>query len=78
MAHEAEIVRCWHREVGDPSYEWAQVLADWKIAVGQCLHVPLEWCSKPETAEKMRWLWELQLGRVLSAMASANDIGNDG
>ena len=42
------------------------------------LHVPLEWCSKPETAEKMRWLWELQLGRVLSAMASANDIGNDG
>ena len=26
----------------------------------------------------MRWLWELQLGRVLSAMASANDIGNDG
>lgn len=42
------------------------------------VHVPLEWCSKPETVEEMRWLWELQLGRVLSAMASANDIGNDG
>lgn len=78
MAHEAEIIRCWHREVGDSSYEWAQALADWKIALGQCLHVPLEWCSKPETAEKMRWLWELQLGRVLSAMESANDITDAG
>lgn len=76
IAHEAKIIRHWHREVSDPSYEWAQALADWKIAVGQCLHVPLEWCSKPETAEKMRWLWELQLGRVLSSMESANDIRN--
>lgn len=74
IAHEAEIVRCWHSEVDDPSYPWAQALIDWKTAVRQCLHVPLEWCSKPETAEKMRWLWELQLSRVLSAVASADEI----
>ncbi len=72
--HEAEIIRCWHREVGDRSYQWAQALADWKIAVSQCLHVPLERCSKPDTAETMRWLWEVQLSRVLSAMKSADDI----
>lgn len=74
VAHEAEIVRCWHSEVDDPSYDWTQARVDWKIAVRQCLNVPLEWCSKPETAEKMRWLWELQLGRVLSAVASADHI----
>lgn len=73
-AHEAEIVRCWHREVGDATYQWEQALSDWKIAVRQCLHVPLEWCSKPETVEKMRWLWELQLNRVSSAVASADYI----
>lgn len=28
MAHEAEIIRCWHREVGDPSYKWPQAIAD--------------------------------------------------
>lgn len=74
IAHEAEIVRCWHREVGDPAYQWQHALSAWKAAVRQCLHVPLEWCSKPATAEKMRWLWELQVGRVSSAVASADQI----
>ena len=66
-AHEGAILRRWYEALGQPDYSWQQAQSDWRLSVEQCLHVPLEWCSKPETAEKMRWLWEWQLVRILSA-----------
>jgi hypothetical protein len=69
-AHEAAIFRRWYDTVEQEGYGWEQARADWKISVEQCLHTPLEWCSKPRTVKKMRWLWELQLQRVKAAMAN--------
>jgi hypothetical protein len=67
-AHEAAIFRHWFDTIDQDNYGWEQAQADWKISVEQCLHVPLEWCSKPDTAERMRWLWEMQLARVAKAL----------
>jgi hypothetical protein len=63
------VLRRWHSTLAQPDYGWTDVLADWRLSIRQCLHVPLEWCSKPETSERMRWLWQAQLQRVLAAMA---------
>jgi hypothetical protein len=66
-AHAAAILRRWYQTVAREEYSWEQARDDWHIAVQQCLHTPLEWCSKPQTVKKMRWLWELQLHRVTAA-----------
>jgi len=66
--HEAAIFRHWFDTIDQDNYSFEEARADWKISVEQCLHVPLEWCSKPHTAEKMRWLWEMQLARVSQAL----------
>ena len=66
-AHEAAILRRWFEAFAQPHYSWEQAQSDWKLSVEQCLHVPLEWCSKPETVETMRWLWSFQLARVTAA-----------
>ncbi len=65
---EEAILRCWHGALGQPAYTWDEARADWALAVEQCLHVPFEWCSKPDTATRMRWLWEAQLARVQAAL----------
>ena len=64
-AHEAAILERWYTAFAQPEYSWEQAQRDWRLSVEQCLHVPLEWCSKPETVEKMRWLWSFQLARVM-------------
>jgi hypothetical protein len=63
------VLRRWHATLAQPGYDWPQVLLDWRLSVRQCLHVPFEWCSKPETAGRMRWLWQAQLQRVQAALS---------
>ncbi|MBP6674268.1 MAG: phosphotransferase [Vitreoscilla sp.] len=65
------VLRAWHTALNQPAYTWAMAQADWRLSVLQCLCVPLEWCAKPDTALPMRWLWEAQLTRILSACAEA-------
>ena len=69
-AHEQTLLRCWYDAFSQSGYSWEQAQTDWHLSVEQCLHVPLEWCSKPETLTKMRWLWHTQLGRIQAALAS--------
>lgn len=69
-AHEQALLRCWHGAFSQPEYSWEQAQADWALSVEHCLHVPLEWCSKPETVDKMSWLWKMQLARVQAALIS--------
>ena len=64
------MLRCWHHSLAAPGYAWAQAVADWHLSVAQCLHVPLEWCARPDTLASMRWLWQAQFQRVRHAMAS--------
>ena len=65
---EEALLRCWHEALGQPGYSWSEAQADWALAVEQCLHVPFEWCSKPDTVTRMRWLWQAQLSRVQAAL----------
>ena len=73
-AHEAAILRCWYDHLAQKEYAWQQALADWNLCVEQCLHVPLEWCSKAQTLEEMRGLWEMQLVRVRDAVQTAQGL----
>lgn len=65
-AHAEAIVRHWHRCLGIAAYRWEQAWADWCLGVEHCLGVPLGWCTAAEDAQRMRWLWEDQLRRVLA------------
>jgi hypothetical protein len=62
------VLRHWYDALDQPSYSWADAQADWRLSVEQCLHVPIEWCSKVDTLERMRWLWQGQLVRVQAAL----------
>jgi Phosphotransferase enzyme family len=68
--HEVNILKRWHQTLGVEGYTWQHVCSDWALAVEQCLHVPMQWCSKADTAVGMRWLWEVQLARVNNAIES--------
>lgn len=68
------VLRAWHAALNQPDYPWEMAVADWRLSVLQCLCVPLEWCAKPDTAQPMRWLWEAQLARILSACKDAGEM----
>ena len=65
---QLEILRCWYDSLGVVDYSWSEARADWRLSVEQCLAVPLEWCSKPDTLFGMQWLWNTQLARIDSAL----------
>ena len=64
QACEAALLRRWYDALDQPDYGWHQAQADWQLSVEQCLHIPMEWCSKESTRESMRWLWQMQFDRV--------------
>lgn len=74
--HQGAVLRHWHQSLGQVDYSWEDALADWRLSVEQCLHVPMEWCAKPESATRMRWLWEAQLARVRAALTTLSTAGN--
>lgn len=65
---EWKVLRRWYEALERPEYAWDEAQADWRLSVEQCLHVPIEWCSKESTRESMRWLWQMQLERIQSAI----------
>jgi len=73
-ANELAVLRRWHEVLAQPDYGWIQAQADWALAVEQCLHVPIEWCSKPSTIERMRALWQVQLARIQDALARPGSV----
>ncbi len=76
-ADEDAVLQAWHAALGRADYPWAQARADWRLAVAQCLHVPVQWCASAEARERMRWLWQAQLDRVLAAIADATARDGD-
>ena len=71
QACEAAVLRRWYDALQAPGYGWRQAQADWRLSVEQCLNVPMEWCSKPDTLEAMQWLWRAQFARVQNALGAA-------
>jgi hypothetical protein len=68
---ELVVLRHWYGALNAPDYSWSEAQADWRLSVEQCLNVPMEWCSKPDTMEGMQWLWRTQFSRVQSALAQS-------
>jgi hypothetical protein len=68
QAWAAPVLRHWFVTLNAPGYAWQQAQEDWALSVEQCLHVPIEWCSKPDTLHSMRWLWERQFARIQQAL----------
>ena len=72
QACEIAVLRHWYDALHAPDYTWSEAQADWRLSVEQCLNIPMEWCSKPDTLESMQWLWRAQFARVQSALAQVN------
>ncbi len=68
--YQADMLACWFDTLDARGYSWSHAREDWRLSVEQCRHVPLEWCSKPETLGKMRSLWEWQLKNVDAAVTT--------
>lgn len=66
------LVDQWHAGLlrrGVVGYSLAMAREDWKQCVKQTLFVPASRCSEPEALTTMRWLWQMFLRRVLTAIA---------
>ena len=68
QALEGPVLRCWYQALDQPGYAWDEAVTDWRLSVEQCLHVPMEWCSKADTLGPMRWLWQAQFSRIQNAV----------
>lgn len=67
VGFQEQILRRWYECLGQPGYSWEQVQSDWELSVQHCLHVPIEWCREPGDLERMRGLWQWQLGNITGA-----------
>lgn len=68
VACEEPVLRRWHAALDRADYSWAEAQADWRLAVEQCMHIPVEWCSDPRAMADMRGVWMQQFERVRSAL----------
>jgi hypothetical protein len=69
-AWEQEALRSWHAtlvERGVRGYPHERARADYRLAIGDALAIPLRWCAADADRERMRWLWTRQLARALEA-----------
>jgi hypothetical protein len=67
---EMSVLHAYHRQLiahGVTSYDWDQLITDYKLCVVQAVYTVAEWCIKEEDRERMRWLWRLELGRAVNA-----------
>lgn len=57
------------RADGVADYSWDALIDDWRVCLVHAVLVAVEWGADPATLNSMRWLWEAQLGRALTALA---------
>ena len=67
---ELPILRHYHEELGRrgvTNYSWAQLRRDYALAAVQSVYVAVEWLVREQDRATMRWLWEPQLGKAMTA-----------
>jgi hypothetical protein len=67
---ELPILRHYHEQLaqrGITNYSWEQLVHDYRLAVVQSVYVAVEWCVLEEDRSRMRWLWEAQLQKAMTA-----------
>lgn len=70
-AHEQALLRGYHEalvEGGVSNYGWDTLLDDWRLCLCQAALVAVEWGTDIATRDSMRWLWEAQLRRAITAL----------
>ena len=75
---EMDVLRHYHASLqqrGVTGYTWEQVLADYRLSLMQMVYVPMEWCLLESDRERMRWLWLVQLQRVMAAVFELDCLG---
>ncbi len=68
---ETEVLQHYHLSLlsrGVQDFSREQLLEDYKLTVAQSIYVPTEWCISEKERTDMRWLWTMQLRRVLTAV----------
>ncbi len=66
---ERRLVEHWHKTLtsrGVCNYTLVKAWQDWKLCGPFCIDTPADWCSQPDERAKMRFLWEVQLKRVIA------------
>jgi hypothetical protein len=69
-AWELPILRHYHEQLtrrGIVDYSWEQLVYDYRLAAVQSVYVAVEWCVLEEDRTRMRWLWEQQLHKAMTA-----------
>ena len=67
---ERPILQHYHGQLtrrGIGGYSWEQLLLDYRLAAVQSVYVAVEWCVLESDRTKMRWLWEPQLQKAMTA-----------
>jgi hypothetical protein len=67
---ELPILRHYHEQLaqrGIADYTWEQLVYDYRLAAVQSVYVAVEWCGLEEDRTRMRWLWEQQLQKAMTA-----------
>ena len=55
-------------EGGVSDYAWGTLLEDWHACLCHAALIAIEWGTDNKVRDSMRWLWEAQLRRALTAM----------
>jgi HEAT repeat protein/thiamine kinase-like enzyme len=55
------------QQQGITSYSWEQLVQDYKLAAVQSIYVAVAWCVDERERTTMRWVWQPQLEKALTA-----------
>jgi hypothetical protein len=55
------------QQQGVSGYHWAQLVQDYKLMAVQSIYVTAAWCVGEQERTGMRWVWQPQLEKALTA-----------
>jgi thiamine kinase-like enzyme len=64
------MLRHYHQQLpqhGITGYSWEQLVQDYKLAAVQSIYVAVAWCVDERERTTMRWVWQPQLEKALTA-----------
>jgi thiamine kinase-like enzyme len=67
---ELPILRHYHEQLigrGVTDFSWEQLVYDYRLTAVQSVYVAVEWCVLEQDRTRMRWLWEQQLQKAMTA-----------
>ncbi len=69
-AWEQPLLENYHQHLlrlGVRDYSFNQLWTDYRLCAMQSLYVPASWCVHPAQGKEMKWLWEAQLKKTMTA-----------